>query len=53
MENNKNSMPIKPMGPIVHGRKRYLLISRATRKDKIVGTKPLVIILHEYAKAWQ
>ena len=53
MENDKNSMPIKPMSPIVHGRKRYSLISKATRKNKIVGTKPLVIMLHEYAKSWQ
>ena len=52
MENHQNSKPIKPMGPTIHGMKRSSLISKATRKDKIIGTKPMVIILREYAEAF-
>lgn len=44
--------PIKPMGPAVHGQKRSSLISKSYKRDPLNGTKPLIIILHEYAKDW-
>lgn len=44
-----NRKPIKPMGPTVHGRTRSPLISKAPRRNDLLGTKPMVIILHEYA----
>ena len=49
MEKHRKSKPVKPMGPVVHGMKRSSLISRATRRDKIIDTKPMVIILRDYA----
>lgn len=53
MENHQNSKPIKPMGPAIHGQKRSSLISKATRRNEIVGTKPMVIILSKYGEYWQ
>ena len=54
MEGNEaKRKPIKPMGPAVHGRKRSSLISKSYRKAPLNGTKPMVIILHEYAEHWQ
>jgi len=47
MEKHKKSKPIKPMGPIVHGQTRSSLISKATRRNEINGTKPMVIILND------
>ena len=52
MENQKKRQPIKPMGPAVHGMKRSSLISKATRRNEIIGTKPMVIILSEYENAF-
>lgn len=54
MEKNEGKQkPVKPMGPAVHGQKRSSLISKAYRRNPLNGTKPLIIILHEYAKSWQ
>ena len=52
-ENGTKRKPIKPMGPAIHGQKRSSLISNSYRKNSLNGTKPMVIILHEYAKNWQ
>ena len=54
MENDeKNRKPVKPIGPAVNGRKRTSLISKLYRKNHLDGTKPLVIILHEYVSGLQ
>ena len=52
-ENGTKRKPIKPMGPAIHGQKRSSLISKSYRRNHLNGTKPMVIILHEYAEHWQ
>jgi len=50
MENNeKERSPVKPMGPAIHDQIRSPLISKSPRRNPLVGTKPMVIVLHEYA----
>lgn len=47
--NEKKRKPVKPMGPAIHGHTRSSLISNSYRSNPLNGTKPLIIILHEYA----